>query len=151
MTEDCSWHSRFPNFGSLTLLALGILMLQTAYTSTANIVSLMLEKNGYGPLGYLSIGFIYISWGLGSFISPTIYKWWGSRFSIFIGTFSNSTWIYSSIITLVERDSDPSVRPWYLSDPFVYTLVLMNSMFNGFCNGPMWVALCKQIASYSSK
>eukprot|EP00347_Sterkiella_histriomuscorum_P020663 403336944 len=126
-------------------------MLQTAYTSTANIVSLMLDKNGFGPLGYLSIGTIYISWGLGSFLSPTIYKRWGSRFSIFIGTFSNSTWIYSSIITLNKRHQDSSQHLWYQTDAFVYTVVLMNSVFNGFCNGPMWVAICKQIASYSSK
>jgi len=87
--------AKFKNFKPLTLLAFGVLLLQIAYTSTANIISLIMEKNGFGPLGNLSIATIYISWGIGSLFSPTIYKRLGSRKSIFLGVFSNSAWIFS--------------------------------------------------------
>jgi len=137
------------NLGKLTLLALGFFMLYTAYCATANIVSLALEKNGYGPLGFLSIGFIYISWGLGSLISSTIYKRISQRWSIFLGAVSNSTWIFSSLLTL-NRSDDPLNDEWYHSTAFVYCIVLANSIFNGFFNGPMWVAACKQITAYST-
>lgn len=96
--------SQYKNLGQLSLLAFGFFLLYTAYFSTANIVTLILAKNGYGPLGFLSIGLIYISWGLGSLISPTIYKRLGQRKSIFWGAVSNATWIYSSIATLNKHD-----------------------------------------------
>lgn len=138
-----------PNLGRLTLLSIGFFMLYTAYCATANIVSLALEKNGYGPLGFLSIGMIYISWGLGSLLSSTIYKRLGQRWSIFLGAISNATWIYSSLLTLNKQEDDKE-EVWYQSSLFVYFVVISNSIFNGFCNGPMWVAACKQVTAYST-
>ncbi|CDW80606.1 major facilitator superfamily protein [Stylonychia lemnae] len=144
--------TKYKNFKQLTILAFGVLLLQISYTSTANILSLILQKNGYGPLGNLSIACVYIAWGLGSLFSPTIYKRLGSRKSIFLGVSSNAIWIYSSIICLLDKDMSPNAEiPWYKSEVFGYIIVLGCSTFNGFFNCPMWVAFCKQISSLSSK
>ena len=121
----------------LMKLAVGFLLLYTAYFSTANVLSLVLQQNGYGSLGFYSVGMVYISWGIGGIFSTTIVKRLGPKLSIFLGSFSNAVWIFSHIATIFLRDQ------WI--QPLVWALVFAASMFNGFFNGPMWVAAVRYV------
>ena len=90
----------------LTLLSIGFMLIYTAYTSMANIIALRFEKNGYGSLGSLSVGWVYFTWGFGSLLSATIVRKIGPKYSISSSTFANALWCYSAILTTFRIDQD---------------------------------------------
>jgi MFS family permease len=106
-----------------------------------------MSQNGLDELGFYSLGLMYMSWGLGSLISPSIYKKIGTRLCLIFGGLSNTIWIFSSVIVcLKSKEADSLDSPEYknesfwTSTPVIYYLVLNSSIVNGILNGPMWVA-----------
>ena len=73
------------NFGRVTQLAIGILLLYMAFNSANNLESELLEEDGYGNLGFLILAVVYFSMGIGSLMSTAIINKCGTKFSLFIG------------------------------------------------------------------
>lgn len=131
-----------PNIGKLTKLAFGFLMIYTAYTSTANICSLIFARNGYGTLGFYSVGILYISWGLGGIFTASMCRYLGHKWSIVVSTLGNAFWCYAAILTINPLDENNSI-----GFGLVIAVVLFTSSINGVFSGPMWVTACKFISS----
>lgn len=127
-------------FQTLLLFSFGFLLLHMPFESNANLLSLMLEKNGYGALGFLSVGLNYFSWGIGSIFAPTMYRRLGQRWSMIIGAIANLFWILASMASLLEDDDDGVVLFLMTPKQVIYFFIIVASITNGFFNGVLWVA-----------
>ena len=133
-------------FQNLLLFSFGFLLLHMPFESNANLLSLMLERNGYGTLGFLSDGLNYFSWGIGSIFAPSLYKKLGQRWSMIMGAISNMSWILSSMASLLEDDEDGVVLFVMTPKQVIYFFIISASIFNGFFNGVLWVAASQYVS-----
>ena len=72
--------------------------------STMNLQTVVMSKQGLDKLGYYVIGFVYISYGFGSLLSPSVLKLFGVNMAIILGGISNTVWILSTTFSSVAGD-----------------------------------------------
>jgi hypothetical protein len=88
----------YVNFYELTQASFGFFLLNVAYLSTTNLQTIILSDSGLGDTGFYSLGTQYLSWGLGSIISPTLMNKIGVRYCLVLGGLSNTVLILSIIL-----------------------------------------------------
>lgn len=115
-----------------------------AFNSTQNMMALIMAKNGFGNLGFYSLGVLYFSWGMGSMISTAVMNRLGFRMCMVMGGLGNCIWIYGSILPVIRAEY-PNSTNFFLSYSFIYPFIIMISSLNGAMNGPMWVSTTKYI------
>ena len=131
-------------------MSLGFLFLYIAFNSSQNIQSLILDEDGFGKLGFYSLGVMAVFQGLGSLMSTGIVNKVGVKWSMLIGAFLNSTWVMQSIIPALKHEN-PTSTLFIYSAPFYYTLNILISAVSGFFGSLLWVAEGKYISECASE
>jgi len=76
-----------------------------AFNSSQNIQSLIMEQDGFGKLGFYSLGVQAVFQGLGSLLSTAIVHRLGSlKASMVIGATFNSLWVLQSMIPAMRQE-----------------------------------------------
>jgi MFS family permease len=121
------------NFGKVTYLAFGILCLYIAFNSSNNIESEIMNNDGFGDSGFLILGVIYLSMGIGSLISTALINKFGTRFCLFVGGIGCITRILITVIPALSKEDDS----FFLSDNEVLGILMLGSLFNGITMGAL--------------
>jgi hypothetical protein len=69
----------------LAYISVCILVLYTAFNSAADVESELMEKEGFGHLGYYVLAILYFFMGLGSIISTAAINKFGTRWCLVFG------------------------------------------------------------------
>ena len=106
--------------------------------------------HGYSYIGFHSLAVMYLTWGIGSIFSSKIIKMMGIKKAIVICSLLTSLWIFGAILP-IHKAENPSKDSFYLNEKFIYVVITILSLANGFFTSPFWVAILKQIYSFSSE
>ena len=74
------------NCGRVIFIGVGYFLLCTAISGQQNIISKVFKDDGFGNLGFYALGAMYAVFGVSSFVSAPIIKFFGDRLSLVIGT-----------------------------------------------------------------
>jgi MFS family permease len=121
------------NFGKVTYLAFGILCLYIAFNSSNNIESELMNHDGFEDAGFLILGVIYLSMGIGSLMSTALINKFGTRLCLFIGGIGCITRILITVIPALSKKDDN----FFLNDNEVIGILIFGSLFNGITMGAL--------------
>jgi MFS family permease len=68
-------------------------------------MSVLFSSNGFGNLGFYSVGLLYLAWGFSSIISPVFVDKYGIKNSLVLGALANALLIFSCLLTLLKFNS----------------------------------------------
>ncbi len=127
-----------------------------AFNSSQNIQSLIMEQDGFGKLGFYSLGVQAVFQGLGSLLSAALVHKLGSlKTSMVIGATFNSLWVLQSMIPAMrEKEKERGVDVdsiWYYSETFYFVTNLIISAVSGFFGCLRWVAEGKYISECATE
>lgn len=116
------------------LCSLSFLGMYVALYSAQNISAVLFLKDGYEGLGFYSNAFAYLGEGIGSIICVFIIMKMGSTKSMSRFAVWNLPFILCLILPAIKSSYMASTS-FFLSDGFVYTIVIAASVANGFAMG----------------
>ena len=110
-----------------------------------------MEQDGFGKLGFYSLGVQAVFQGIGSLLSTALVRKIGSlKKSMVLGAMMNSLWVLQSIIPAMrDRDQKRGIDVnafWYYSEGFYMATNLFISAISGFFGSLLWVAEGKYIS-----
>lgn len=83
-----------PNFGKLNLLSFAFLLIFFAYNSAALLAPQILLNMGYDGLGFYTVSFIYLVFGISSLFSAVLVKKLSSRVAFVMSSMTYAFWIF---------------------------------------------------------
>jgi MFS family permease len=116
------------------LCSLSFLGMYVALYSAQNISGVLFLNDGYDSLGFYSNAFAYLGEGIGSIICVSIIMKMGSTKSMSRFAIWNLPFILSLILPAI-KSMNMSSNSFFLSDGFVYIIVIITSTVNGFAMG----------------
>ncbi|CDW79582.1 major facilitator superfamily protein [Stylonychia lemnae] len=142
--------SKYQNICQVTHISLGFLFLYVAFNSTQNLTSILLDQDGYGKLGFYSLGVQAIFQGIGSLMSSGIVNKFGVKTSMVLGALFNSSWVLQSLIP-AQRYYNQDSDNWAYSETFYYIINIIVSAASGFMGSILWVAEGKYISECATE
>lgn len=122
------------NFNKAFICSLAFLGIYVAVYSSQNIQSVVFEKDGYGSLGFYSNAVAYFAQGTGSVFCVFFMEKFGDNKSMAWASLLNLPFIACLIIPAI-KSIDLTSDNFFLSNGFVYPLILITSFSNGFGQG----------------
>ena len=87
------------NFGKLLIMSIGFCFLFTAFNTCQNFAAAILNDNGFGSLGYVTLSTLYLLFSIFSFFSGAIVNKAGNaKITMGIGGFAYTFWILCFIL-----------------------------------------------------
>lgn len=97
------------NYEKVILLAVGFLLLFSAFFTASGLSGKVLTDNGFGSLGYTSVGALYVSFAVCSFFSSKVVNKCGERLSLFFGALCYTGYIATFILSSYRgTQTDPT-------------------------------------------
>ncbi|CDW77194.1 major facilitator superfamily protein [Stylonychia lemnae] len=122
------------NFGKAFMCSLGFLGLYTTIYSAQNIQTVVFQRDGYDSLGFYSNAVAYLFQGLGSVFCVFIQEKIGDILTMAYGAVLNIPFMIIIILPALKSENLKS-KSWVYSNGFVYAMILLASVFNGFGQG----------------
>ena len=122
-------------FLKVTLICIGFHIMLIAFSSTSMIFSEIMLSHGYSYLGFHSLAFMYLFWGLGSIFSSKLTRNWGFKKCMIIGGIFNSIWMFGAILPIYKAEN-PDIKGLWMSDTFIYFFLQTVSIINGAFTAP---------------
>lgn len=98
----------YENFWKAFQCSSGFLVLFVAYNSAINLQSTVMDRAGFGKLGFYNLALISLFCALGGLLSTSVTSKIGTNVSLFLGAIMNAAWIATSILpTLRNEEKDP--------------------------------------------
>ena len=63
---------KYTNIGQVTILSIGFMLLFTSYSTCQNFASKVLQDDGFGNMGFLSLAVLYLVMAVCSFFSTAV-------------------------------------------------------------------------------
>jgi hypothetical protein len=108
----------------------------------------VLAENGFGNLGFYSMGVSFFSVAVCSFISSNVVTKCGDRLALVGGSLTNSLYAATFILSSYYGDN-PDLHAWYLKT-FLIVIVYVAAVLNGFGASIIWLAQGKYVAQCAS-
>lgn len=121
-----------------------------ALYSAQNISAVLFLKDGYSSLGFYSNAFAYLGEGVGSIICVSIIMKMGSAKSMSRFAVGNLPFILCLLLPAIKSEFMQSTN-FFLSDGFVYVIVTIASVVNGFAMGVVQPASGTYIAECATE
>lgn len=137
--------SKFQNLPRVTYFSLGILFMYMAFNSCSNLQSEVMDKDGYGSLGFYILAVLYFFSGIGSILSTALINKIGTKWCLIIGGIGNIQWILTTMLAAVKED-----YPGFMSDTIIQTLIFISTMINGLSVGILWSSANHYVAESAS-
>ena len=99
------------------------------------IFSEMMISHGYNYLGFHSLAFMYLAWGIGAIFSSKITRRWGFKKCMIVGALFNAAWIFGAILPLYKGEN-PDATGFLMNDTFIYLFIQIVSIINGAFTAP---------------
>lgn len=77
--------SKYQNFGKVSMISFGIMLLYMAFNSANNIESELISDDGFGQLGFILLAVLYLNMGIGSLISTAVINKGGTKTCLILG------------------------------------------------------------------
>jgi len=123
-----------------------------AYNSAINLQSTVMERAGFGKLGFYNLALISIFCGVGALFSTSITNRIGVNMSLFIGAAVDAAWILTSLLpTLRNKMGQDADQYLVYSTGFIYTVMLLASCICGFTTGLLWTSQGVYISACASE
>eukprot|EP00347_Sterkiella_histriomuscorum_P022750 403337297 len=141
--------SKYQNFGKLTHISGGILLMYIAFNSASNLQSQIMDTDGFGQMGFYILAVLYLFMGFGSLLSTAIINKYGSRKCMIAGGIGNVQWI---LMTILAAEQERKVNEDLIEDPNIYVtaLLFLSTMINGLTVGILWTCANNYVARCSS-
>lgn len=101
--------------------------------------SVILDNDGFGKLGFLSVAVVYVFSGTFTIFSTSLIAKLSSRVCLGIGAICNSTLVWATILAAIKAE-DPDNDSFLFQKDFVSGVILVASAISGFGNSLIWVA-----------
>jgi len=102
------------------------------------LAATILEENGFGHLGFYSLGLLYCVFGITSFASMPFVRKLGAKWSLVLGALCYSFYVGSFILAAFRSQNKDSTS-FILKKEFVSTVILIAACINGVGAGILWV------------
>ena len=99
-----------------------------------NITVALLEKNDYGSLGFYCHAATYLAQGVGSIFCVFLMEKLGNVKSMALGAFLCMVFVISLIAPAIKSE-DPTSDNFFVSDKFVYPMMIVTSIATGVGEG----------------
>ena len=86
------------------MLGVGYLLLFSAFFTASGLSGKVLADNGFGGLGFTSMGCLYVSFATCSFFAPKIVYKCGERLAMFAGALCYTGYIATFILSSYRGD-----------------------------------------------
>jgi hypothetical protein len=129
----------YKNLGRATHCSMGFLIFFTAYNSSQNMQPQVLQSDGYGRIGFLTLALIYLSVAISCFLVTNVTSKLGETKSLALAGILTSPY-YLVFVIITQKHYNPELDSFIYSPAFVYTLVSIFSILNGFAAALLWVA-----------
>jgi MFS family permease len=140
---------RYQNLAQLSYISACILVLYTAFNSSTNLQSEILDDDGYGNLGYYVLAVMYFFMGLGSIISTAVINKIGTKGCLCLGGVGNMIWIF---ITILPAGKQEGVFHFPgLPIGFIVFIILLAAVINGLTVGILWASANQYVADCASE
>ena len=117
-------------------ISLGCFVLFTACNTTQNLLSKVLDDDGFGKLGYYSLALFYFFFGVTSLLAGPTIKAIGNRWALTVGALTYT--IYTAIqIMPVEKSEHGVFKNDY---NLIYVLICVAASINGWGASLTWNA-----------
>lgn len=133
----------------VSIYSFAFMLTYISFNATQNIIAIILDKNGFGNLGFHSLALIYLSWGLVSLISANIVRKIGLRRSLVSGAVSNTILTLTYLLPIC-KSTFPNSDSIFTDSTFIYTAILLSSIVNGLMTGPMWISIFQIVQECAS-
>jgi predicted MFS family arabinose efflux permease len=122
------------NLKKALLCSLAFLLQYTALYSAQNVQSVLFEKDNYGSLGFYSNAVAYLGQGSGSIFCVFISQKIGDSRSMAWSSLFALPFLFSMLLP-AYKSIDLKSQSFWLSNAFVYTVLLITSVLNGLGEG----------------
>ena len=129
MTQEIQ--SPYVNLGKAFQLCVGYLIMFIAISCTINMSSQVMMDDGFGNLGFYTVGLVYLMGGVTGFFAPSIVNRLGNKVCLVIAGAFNCMWLISNIFAAIKHEY-PDLDSVIVRAPFVYTVGIIASLINGF-------------------
>ena len=116
------------------LCSIAFLLMYTAIYSAQNVQAVLYELDEYGSLGFYSNACVYLGEGVGSIFCVYLTTKYGESKSMSRAALLSMPFLVSLLLP-AYRSLDLHSESVWLSDPFVYSIVLFASLLNGLGGG----------------
>ncbi len=127
------------NFEKVIFISVGFFLLMSSCSIVGGLAAKVLQDNEFGKLGFYSLGVLFISFALFSFISSNVVAKCGKRLALVGGGLTHS--LYNATFILSSyRGENPDQHAWYLNKTFIIILIYGTAIINGFGASILWLA-----------
>ncbi|CDW84340.1 major facilitator superfamily protein [Stylonychia lemnae] len=138
------------NIWQATHCSLNFFGLFIAFNTAQNIQSEALEDDGFGKLGFWSIGILYLSIMVGCFFSTAVQNKIGDVKCMALGSLLNTPWILSFALCGYKKEN-PNNDAFYLREDFITILIVVLSIINGLGQAIQWVGQGKYMSDCATE
>lgn len=128
--------NKYQNFIQLAFISVCILLLYTAFNSTADLQSEIMKTDGYDELGFYVLAILYFFMGLGSLMSTAAINKFGTRGCLLLGGIGNTVMILCMIIPAGQQEG---LFP-NLPRSIIVTIIFVGTVTNGLTVGILWAS-----------
>jgi len=122
------------NFFKALLCSAAFLLMYTSLYSAQNVQSVLFELDKYGSLGFYSNAFVYLGQGTGSIFCVYFTSKFGESKSMAWASLLSLPFLISLLLPAF-KSRDLNSQSFWLSNGFVYTVILITSLMNGLGEG----------------
>ncbi|CDW89920.1 major facilitator superfamily protein [Stylonychia lemnae] len=140
--------SKLVKYKNILVLSLGIFLTYSAFNSSQNLQSLVMQEDGFGQMGYHILATLYLFMGLGSIFSTAIINKFGSRKCMMMGGLGNAQWIFT---TILATEHENKLNQQIIDEPpiLITVLIFVSTIINGFTVGILWSCANNYVARNS--
>ena len=125
------------NFEKTLIISVGFFLLFSAFYIVRGVAAEVLVDNGFGNLGFYSVGVLFIAFAVFSFISSNVVAKCGDRLALVGGSLTFSLYAATFILSSYYGDN-PDLHAWYLNKTFIIVIVYVAAVLNGFGASIIW-------------
>jgi hypothetical protein len=148
------------NFGQVFIMALGFLILNTAYETCENLSTRILKSAGLTWMSKSTLTILSLSSAIASFfMTPIVQSIDNIKMSMFIGAIFYSVWIWAFLIPVYYREEKlahkgEELDEWYMDINFVRAVLILSAILNGVGAALLFVSqglLISECATHENK
>lgn len=134
------------NLCKLLILSVGFALLFSVFNTAQNLASQVLDDLGFGNLGFYSLGTLYFTFSLSSFLATPIVNNCGERISMTVGAMCYTLYTASFILASTPLKYPDVADAWIFQKGAIYAIILVSAIANGFGASILWVAQGRYIS-----
>jgi len=129
------------NISNVVHWGFGFFLVFASFCTVQNIVAAAYDQNGYGSLGFYTIGMIYVFFAAGSLLCPSLIEQLGAIKSMTWGSFWYFVWVISCLLPVIFINEYPT-------NVIIWVVMLTTGSINGIGASMIWVGQGKYISTW---